>query len=178
MRPALSYVQFRDGYALASDAHIAVRVPLEYLADVSDDEIAKLISDFMKLFDRVQIGDIFLTSEGKLLRYCGETDGTGVFSYIMEPVDNIGMEFVFVDERGKSRDYKTFVVSRKYQREELSAPTQEGRDEIIRRAFQMCDNIDIGLFSECLIAAEEQWLIAENYRRGYDWKNPKNTPIL
>lgn len=42
MRPALSYIQFRDGYALASDAHIAVRVPLEYLADVSDEEVAKL----------------------------------------------------------------------------------------------------------------------------------------
>ena len=42
MRPALSYIQFRDGYALASDAHIAVRVPLSYLADVSNDELEKL----------------------------------------------------------------------------------------------------------------------------------------
>lgn len=42
MRPALSYVQFRDGYALASDSHIAVRIPLEYLADVSEEEVAKL----------------------------------------------------------------------------------------------------------------------------------------
>lgn len=42
MRPALSYVQFRDGYALASDAHIAVRVPLECIADISDEEVEKL----------------------------------------------------------------------------------------------------------------------------------------
>ena len=42
MRPALSYIQFRDGYALASDAHIAVRVPLKYIADISDEEIEKL----------------------------------------------------------------------------------------------------------------------------------------
>lgn len=42
MRPALSYIQFRDGYALASDSHIAVRIPLEYLADVSEEEVAKL----------------------------------------------------------------------------------------------------------------------------------------
>ena len=132
----------------------------------------------MKLFDRVQIGDIFLTSDGKLLRYCGETDGNGAFSHIMEPLGNIGMEFVLVEDRGKSRDCKTCVVSRKYQLEELFVPTQDGRDEIIRRAFQMCDNMDIGLFARCLRAAEEQWLIAENYRRGYDWKNPKNTPIL
>lgn len=41
-RPSLSYVQFRNGYALASDAHMAVRVPLELLADVSEEEIAKL----------------------------------------------------------------------------------------------------------------------------------------
>lgn len=132
----------------------------------------------MKLFDRVQIGDIFLTSDGKLLRYCGETDGNGAFSHIMEPLGNIGMEFVLVEDRGKSRDCKTCVVSRKYQREKLSVPTQEGRDEIIRRAFQMCDNMDIGLFARCLRAAEEQWLIAENYRRGYELKNHKNTPIL
>lgn len=132
----------------------------------------------MQLFDRVQIGDIFLTSAGKLLRYCGETDGNGAFSHIMEPVGNIGMEFVFVDDRGKSGDHKTCVVSRKYQLEELSAPTQEGRDDIIRRAFQMCDNMDTDLFTKCLRAAEEQWLISENYRRGYGWKKRKNTPIL
>lgn len=132
----------------------------------------------MKLFDRVQIGDIFLTSVGKLLRYCGETGGNGAFSHIMEPIDNIGMGFVFVDSRGKSRDCKTCIVSRKYQRDKLTFPTPEGRDEIIRRAFQMCDNMDVGLFVKCLREAEEQWLIAENYRRGYECKNPKNTPIL
>lgn len=132
----------------------------------------------MKLFDRVLIGDVFLTSAGTLLRYCGETGGNGAFSHIMEPIDNIDMEFVFVDDRGKSRDCKTCIVSRKYQRDKLTSPTPEGRDDIIRRAFQMCDNMDVDLFARCLEAAEEQWLIAENYRRGYKWTARKNTPIL
>lgn len=73
------------------------------------------------------------------MRYCGETDSSGIYSHIMEPVGNIGMEFVIVDACGKLMDGKTCVVSRKYQLGELFTPTRDGRDDIIRRSFQMCD---------------------------------------
>lgn len=42
LRPAMNYVCFKDGYAYATDAHIAVRASLHDICALSDEEIAKL----------------------------------------------------------------------------------------------------------------------------------------
>lgn len=41
-RPAMQYVCFKDGYAYATDAHIAVRARLSNICALSDEDIAKL----------------------------------------------------------------------------------------------------------------------------------------
>lgn len=41
-RPAMQYVCFKDGYAYATDAHIAVRARLSDICALSDEDIAKL----------------------------------------------------------------------------------------------------------------------------------------
>lgn len=42
LRPAMHYICFKDGYAYATDAHIAVRANLHAICALSDEEIAKL----------------------------------------------------------------------------------------------------------------------------------------
>jgi len=42
LRPAMEYVCFKDGYAYATDAHIAVRASLQAICALSDEEKAKL----------------------------------------------------------------------------------------------------------------------------------------
>ena len=42
LRPAMHYVCFKDGYAYATDAHIAVRARLSDICALSDEDIAKL----------------------------------------------------------------------------------------------------------------------------------------
>ena len=41
-RPAMHYICFKDGYAYATDAHIAVRASLQAICALSDEEKAKL----------------------------------------------------------------------------------------------------------------------------------------
>ena len=41
-RPAMHYICFKDGYAYATDAHIAVRASLDAICALSDEEKAKL----------------------------------------------------------------------------------------------------------------------------------------
>ena len=42
LRPAMHYICFKDGYAYATDAHIAVRASLDAICALSDEEKAKL----------------------------------------------------------------------------------------------------------------------------------------
>ena len=42
IRPSMQYICFKDGYAYATDAHIAVRASLQAICALSDEETAKL----------------------------------------------------------------------------------------------------------------------------------------
>lgn len=68
-RPAMHYVCFKDGYAYATDAHIAVRANLHAISALSDDDIAKLNghlihkSQYEQLlkYSAIEIGDGTIT---------------------------------------------------------------------------------------------------------------------
>lgn len=69
IRPAMQYVCFKDGYAYATDAHIAVRARLSDISALSDDDIAKLNghlihkSQYEQLlkYSSIEIGDGTIT---------------------------------------------------------------------------------------------------------------------
>lgn len=69
IRPAMQYVCFKDGYAYATDAHIAVRADLHAISALSDDDIAKLNghlihkSQYEQLlkYSAIEIGDGTIT---------------------------------------------------------------------------------------------------------------------
>ena len=68
-RPAMHYVCFKDGYAYATDAHIAVRARLSDISALSDDDIAKLNGhlihkshyEMLLKYSRIEIGDGTIT---------------------------------------------------------------------------------------------------------------------
>ena len=69
IRPAMHYVCFKNGYAYATDAHIAVRANLHDISALSDDDIAKLNghlihkSQYEQLlkYSSIEIGDGTIT---------------------------------------------------------------------------------------------------------------------
>lgn len=42
LRPAMEYIQFENGYAYCTDAHIAIRAKITALGEFSDEEVEKL----------------------------------------------------------------------------------------------------------------------------------------
>ena len=69
LRPAMHYVCFKDGYAYATDAHIAVRARLSDICALSDEDIAKLNGhlihksqyEMLLKYSTIEIGDGTIT---------------------------------------------------------------------------------------------------------------------
>lgn len=69
LRPAMHYICFKDGYAYATDAHIAVRANLHAICALSDEEIAKLNGhlihksqyEMLLKYSTIEIGDGTIT---------------------------------------------------------------------------------------------------------------------
>lgn len=68
-RPAMHYICFKDGYAYATDAHIAVRANLHHISALSDEDIAKLNGhlihksqyEMLLKYSTIEIGDGTIT---------------------------------------------------------------------------------------------------------------------
>ena len=69
LRPAMHYICFKDGYAYATDAHIAVRASLDAICALSDEEKAKLNGylihksqyEMLLKYSTIEIGDGTIT---------------------------------------------------------------------------------------------------------------------
>jgi len=67
-RPVMAYIQFKDGYAYATDAHIAVRANLQHISALDPEDIAKLNGYFIHSsqyemllkYSHIEIGDGFI----------------------------------------------------------------------------------------------------------------------
>ena len=72
-RPVMAYIQFKDGYAYATDAHIAVRANLSNISALDQEDIAKLNGYFIHSsqyelllkFSHIEVGEGFIKLIGE-----------------------------------------------------------------------------------------------------------------
>lgn len=123
-----------------------------------------------RLFENAKIGDVFISEKGTEYSYRGYLYGCTNYTHLLQPF--LSSVLFLCNDNGIDDTGSVRIVRKKFNNRLLTVPN-ENCGNILRRACEMYERKQFSTLGECVEQAEKEWLIKENYYRGYRiWESP------